>query len=98
MHSVAKWNQSFQDFAYGMRCHFGVDATLGLVHSVVSTAANLPELSTDAERLHGDEKIVHRDWCYQDIAKRTEMAIKAAELRVAMRTGKRRPLPNTRNG
>ena len=61
MHSVAKWNQSFQDFAYGMRCHFGVDATLGLVHSVVSTAANLPELSTDAERLHGDEKIVVGD-------------------------------------
>ncbi len=35
MHSVAKGNQWF----FGMRCHIGVDAASGLVHSVVSTAA-----------------------------------------------------------
>jgi IS5 family transposase len=42
MHSVAKGNQWF----FGMRCHIGVDAASGLVHSVVSTAANVHELNT----------------------------------------------------
>lgn len=41
MHSVAKGNQWF----FGMRCHIGVDADSGLVHSVVSTAANVHELN-----------------------------------------------------
>jgi IS5 family transposase len=55
MHSVAKGNQWF----FGMRCHIGVDAASGLVHSVVSTAANVHELNTAAERLHGEEKVVY---------------------------------------
>ena len=44
MHSVAKGNQWY----FGMRCHIGVDAASGLVHSVVSTAANVHELNTAA--------------------------------------------------
>lgn len=81
-----------------MKIQASEDKDSGMIHSVVITAANVRDATLDSEILHGDEKIVHSDWCYQDIAKRTEMAIKAAELRVAMRTGKRRPLPNTRNG
>ena len=46
MHSVAKGKQWF----FGMRCHIGVDAASGLVHSVVSTAANVHELNTAADR------------------------------------------------
>jgi IS5 family transposase len=49
MHLVATGNQWFyccaEGFAYGMRCHIGVDAASGLVHSVVSTAANVHELN-----------------------------------------------------
>jgi IS5 family transposase len=52
MHSVAKGNQWF----FGMRCHIGVDAASGLVHSVESTAANVHELNTAADRLQGDER------------------------------------------
>jgi IS5 family transposase len=39
IHSVAKGNQ----WIIGMRCHIGVDAAYGLVHSVVSTAGNVHE-------------------------------------------------------
>jgi IS5 family transposase len=49
MHSVAKGNQWF----FGMRCHIGVDAASGLVHSVEPNAANVHELTTAAEWLHG---------------------------------------------
>lgn len=54
MHSVAKGNQWF----FGMRCHSGVDVDSGLVHSVVSTAANVHELNTAAERVHGRERVI----------------------------------------
>jgi IS5 family transposase len=46
---VAKGNQWF----FGMRCHIVVDAVSGLVHAVVSTAANANELNTAAEQMHG---------------------------------------------
>ena len=50
MHSVAKGKQWFhcfaESFAFEMRCHIGVDASSGLVHSVVYTAANVHELNT----------------------------------------------------
>ena len=66
MHSVAKGKQWFhcftEGFAYGMRCHIGVDAASGLVHSVVSTAANMHELNTAADRLHGDERLIYGAW------------------------------------
>ncbi len=52
MYSVAEGNQWY----FGMRCHIGVDEASGLVHSVVSTAANLHELNITAERLHGEQK------------------------------------------
>ncbi|WP_411874446.1 hypothetical protein [Vulcanococcus limneticus] len=44
MHSVAKSTQWF----FVMRCHLGVDAASGLVHSVESTAANVHELNSSS--------------------------------------------------
>jgi IS5 family transposase len=68
MHSVAKGKQWFhcfaEGFAYGMRCHIGVDAASGLVHSVESTAANVHELNIAAERIRGDERQQRPvEWC-----------------------------------
>ena len=54
MHSVSKGNQWF----FGMRCHIGVDAASGLVHSVVSTAANVHGLNTTSDRVHGEERVI----------------------------------------
>jgi hypothetical protein len=72
-----------------MKVHAGVDKDSGLIHSVVTTAAEL---------LYGDEEVVYGDAGFQGIAKRPEMAGKSTEFRVAMRPGKRRALPNTPDG
>jgi IS5 family transposase len=81
-----------------MKVHIGVDKDSGLIHSVVTTAANVHDLTKAGELLHGDEAVVYGDAGYQGIAKRPEMAGNSAEFRVAMRPGKRRALPETPDG
>jgi IS5 family transposase len=110
MHSVAKGNQWFhccaEGFAYGMRCHIGVDVASGLVHSVESTAANVHELNTAADRLHGDERLIYgvaAGFCeavtgHIGIEKRGEFQDCVAEFRIAMKPGQRRVLPETPEG
>ena len=102
MHQTKKGNQWYhrfaEGFAYGMKVHIGVDKDSGLIHSVVTTAANVHDLTPAAELLHGDEDVVYGDAGYQGIGKRREMADTAADFRVALRPGKRRALPNTPDG
>ena len=78
MHSVAKGKQWF----FGMRCHIGVNATSGLVHSVESTAANVPELNTAADLLHGYERLVYGDAGDIGIEKRGDFQNNGAEFRM----------------
>ena len=94
MHQTKKGNQWY----FGMKIHAGVDKDSGLIHSVVTTAANVHDLTPAAELLHGEEEVVYADAGYQGIAKRPEMAGKTTEFRVAMRPGKRRALPDTPDG
>lgn len=95
MHQTKKGNQWY----HGMKIHAGVDKGSGLIHSVVTTAANVHDLTPAAELLHGEEEeVVYADAGYQGIAKRPEMAGRSTEFRVAMRPGKRRALPDTPDG
>jgi IS5 family transposase len=94
MHQTKKGNQWY----FGMKVHLGVDKDSGLIHSVVTTSANVHDLTPAAELLHGDEEVVYADAGYQGIAKRREMAGKTTAFRVAMRPGKRRVLPDTPEG
>lgn len=94
MHSVAKGNQWF----FGMRCHIGVDAASGLVHSVVSTAANVHELNTAADRIHGEERVIYGDAGHIGIGKRDAFKDCETEMRIAMKPGERRLLPATAEG
>ncbi len=94
MHSVAKGNQWF----FGMRCHIGVDADSGLVHSVVSTAANVHELNTAADRVHGDERVIYGDSGHIGIEKRDGFKNCGAQMRIAMKPGQRRVLSDTPEG
>ena len=81
-----------------MKVHIGVDKDSGLIHSVVTTAANVHDLTQAGELLHGDEEVGYGDTGYQGIAKRPDMEANSAEFRVAMRPGKRRALPETPDG
>ena len=102
MHQTKKGNQWYhrcaEGFAYGMKVHLGVDSDSGLIHSVETTAANVHDLSSAAELLHGEETLVYGDAGYQGIEKRPEMQGRGIGFRVAMRPGKRRALPDTPEG
>jgi IS5 family transposase len=91
MHQTKKGNQWY----YGMKVHIGVDKDSGLIHSVGTTAANVHDLTSAVELLHGDEEVVYGDAGYQGIAKRAEMAGRTKTFRVAMRPGERKALPDT---
>ena len=75
-----------------------MDKDTGLIHSVETIAANVHDLTKTADLLHGEEKVVYADAGYREIEKREEMAGKLIELRVAMRPGQRRALPDTNEG
>ena len=94
MHQTKKGNQ----WHFGMKVHLGVDKDSGLIHSVVTTAAIVHDLTRVAVLLHGDEQVVYGDAGYQGIAKRPGMAGRTTEFRMAMRPGKRRALPKTPEG
>ena len=61
MHQTKKGNQWY----FGMKVHIGVDKDSGLIHSVVTTAANVHDLTPAAALLHGDEEVVYADAGYQ---------------------------------
>jgi IS5 family transposase len=94
MHLVAKGNHWF----FGMRCQIGVDESSGLVHSVVSTTANVHELNTAANRVHGEEHVIYGDAGHIGIEKRDTFKDFEAEMRIAMKPGQRRVLPDTAEG
>ncbi len=55
MHQTRKGNQWF----FGMKVQVGVDKGSGLIHSVATTAAHVSDGVVAAERLHGEEKVLH---------------------------------------
>jgi len=57
MHQTKKGNQ----WHFGMKAHIGVDEAAGLVHTVVSTAANVVDITEVANLLHGKERHVFGD-------------------------------------
>lgn len=72
MHQAKKGNQ----WHFGMKAHIGADAQSGLVHTVVSTAAHVSDVSQTANLLHGEETCVGADAGYVGAAKREEVRTK----------------------
>lgn len=70
MRQTRKGNQWY----FGMKAHIGADRDSGLVHTVVSTAANVSDISQAAALLHGTEVRVHADAGYIGVEKRGETA------------------------
>lgn len=55
---------------FGMKAHIGADDKSGLVHTVISTAANVSDISQTDKPLHGNEKRVGADVGYVGALKR----------------------------
>lgn len=70
MHSTKKGNE----WHFGMKAHIGADVMSGLVHTVVTTAANASDVGEVDKLLHGKEEAVLGDAGYIGAAKRVERA------------------------
>ena len=97
MHQTKKGNQWY----FGMKAHIGVDDASGLVHTVVSTAANVSDISQMAALLTGAETRVGADAGYVGASRRPEVQAKLAatgqqiEWRIARR---RKPIREMAEG
>jgi IS5 family transposase len=89
MHQTKKGNNWY----FGCKAHIGVDAESGLTHSVITTAANINDVTQAHGLLHGEETDVFADAGYQGVDKREENRGKGVTWHVAMKPGKRKALP-----
>lgn len=87
MHQTKKGNQWY----FGMKAHIGVDTDSGLVHTVVTTAANEADVTVVDELLHGKELEVHADAGYTGAEKRVQG--KKLTWKIAEKRGKLKAMP-----
>lgn len=80
-HQAKKGN----NWHFGYKAHVGVDARGGVVHTVVVTPANEPDIARAASLLRPGDREVWADAGYTGLGKRPEMAGSTAELHVAAR-------------
>lgn len=69
MHQTKKGEQWY----FGAKAHTGTDLESGVVHTVVSTAANVADVAVASQLLHGEEKVGMGDAGYQGVEKRAEV-------------------------
>ena len=69
MHQTKKGNE----WRFGMKCHIGVDAFSGLVHTIKVTPANVHDISVASELIREDDEVVYGDSGYLGIEKRDEI-------------------------
>lgn len=60
MHQTKKGNQWY----FGLKAHIGLDKDSGLVHTLVTTSANISDISQMPVLLHGQEQAVWLDAGY----------------------------------
>jgi IS5 family transposase len=69
MHQTKKGNTRHS----GMKCHMGVDAGSGYVHSLETTAANVHDITVGSQLIREDDEVVYGDSGYLGIEKREEV-------------------------
>ena len=69
MHQTNKGSE----WRFGMKCHVGVDAGTGLVHTMTVTAANDHDITQAASLIREDDEVVYGDSGYLGVEKRDEV-------------------------
>jgi len=69
MHQTKKGNEWY----FGMKCHVGVDAGSGYVHSMETSAANVHDITVASQLIREDDEVVYGDSGYIGIEKREEV-------------------------
>ena len=70
MNQKKKGNQWY----FGMKCHAGVDAGTGYVHTITATPANVHDIVETHNLLREDDEVMYGDSGYLGIEKREEIA------------------------
>lgn len=88
MHQTKKGNT----WHFGLKAHIAVDKESGLVHTLVTTAANVSDISQTPALLHGQEEAVWADAGYVGVDKREDVkeALEASGQAVQWHIAKRR--------
>ena len=69
MHQTKKGNE----WRFGMKCHIGVDAFSGLVHTIEVTPANVHDIAVASKLIREDDNVVYGDSGYLGLEKREEI-------------------------
>lgn len=69
MHQTKKGNQ----WHFGMKCHIGVDAFTGMVHTCEATPANVSDIEVAPKLLRKDDEFAYGDSAYSALYKRKEI-------------------------
>ncbi len=85
MHQTKKGNQ----WRFGMKCHVGVDAGSGLVHTLDVTPANTHDITMAAGLIREDDEVVYGDSGYVGLEKRPEVQEDAHLSTVSYRINRR---------
>ncbi len=88
MHQRRKGNQ----WCLGMKMDISVDDMSGVVHSLVTTAANVNDVNQALHLLHGEEERGFGDAGYQGVEKRPENKVRQIQWHISLRPGIRRAL------
>ena len=84
MHQTKKGN----NWHFGQKAHIGVDADTGVVHTVVSTAANEADVNQTEHLLNGEEQVVFADAGYLGADKREALKDRSLRWHIAAKRGK----------
>lgn len=85
MHQTKKGNE----WRFGMKCHIGVDAGSGLVHTITTTAANVSDVVETANLLREDDEVVYGDAGYLGAQNRPEIASNEHFFKIDFRINRR---------
>ena len=87
MHSTKKGNQ----WHFGMKCHIGVDAFTGMVHTCEATSANVADIDVAPKLLREDDEVVYGDSAYSGLDKREEIINDEKLAGIILKTNNRKP-------
>jgi transposase, IS5 family len=83
---------------FEMKAHIAVDENSRLNHMLVTTNANVSDITQAHALLPGDESTEFDDASYRGVERRQEIKSRSVKWNVGFRADKRRPLPGTETG
>ena len=91
-----KQTKKGNEWHFGMKCHTGVDAGTGYIHSIEATAANVHDVTEAAKLIRPDDEVVYGDAGYLGLDRRPEIIEdphkSQIDYRIAQRPGKKRSM------